>query len=311
MRLALMFPGQGSQVIGMGLDLAAAEPVMQQTFEEASRLLGFDVQELCAAGPSELLSRTDLTQPALLTVCVGLFRVLQQYGLRFGVAFGHSLGEYSALAAAGAVPFADAVRLVRRRGEEMQAAAEQAPGGMAAVLGLDDEAAERLCASVPGLWPANFNSPGQVVVSGHRAALQELEDKAKLAGARRVVPLAVSGAFHSPLMKPAAERLRTELEQTRWREPRPAFYSACSLTFEHDRFPELLLKQLISPVRYTQAVKALHAEGYDAFLEVGPGTVLGGLVRRIAPEATVLCVSDSETLATLRNDERIREAWWA
>lgn len=306
--LALMFPGQGSQVVGMGCDLCADEPVMRATYEEASAVLGYDLERLCAAGPTDLLARTDVTQPALLAASVGIFRILRAEGLRFTVAFGHSLGEYTALVATTAVPFADAVRLVRRRGEAMQAAAAASAGGMMALIGLDDATAERLCAETEGVWPANFNSPGQIVVSGTQAALSELGAKAKAAGARRVIPLAVSGAFHSPLMEPALEPLRRQLECSDWRLPEPRFYSVSSLQFETEAFPELLQRQLVAPVRFTQAVKALHAAGYDAFLEVGPGGVLGGLVRRIVPEASVARVSDAETLAALRNDGRYLEA---
>ena len=308
-RLALMFPGQGSQAVGMGTDLAAEEPAMQMTFEEASEVLGYDLLELCASGPAERLARTDVTQPALLTVSVGIFRVLRSQGLRCGAVFGHSLGEYSALVAAGAVQFADALRIVRRRGEAMQAAAEASPGGMAALIGLDDATAEGLCAVAPGVWPANFNSPGQIVVSGELAALGELEPRAKGAGARRLIPLAVGGAFHSPLMEPAVKPLQSELEAAAWQAPDTPFYSVCSLAFEREGFPALMLRQLVSPVRFTQAVNELCAAGYDAFLEVGPGNVLGGLIRRTVPEASVLRVSDVETLAALRNDDSILEAW--
>jgi len=306
--LALMFPGQGSQVVGMGRDLCADEPLMRATYGEASEVLGYDLEQLCAAGPVDLLSRTDITQPALLAASVGIFRILQAEGLRFAVAFGHSLGEYSALVATAAVSFADALRLVRRRGEAMQAAAAASAGGMVALIGLDDAAAEKLCAETEGVWPANFNSPGQIVVSGTQAALRELDTKARAAGARRVIPLAVSGAFHSPLMEPALEPLRRELERSEWHVPEPRFYSVSSLEFETEAFPALLQRQLVAPVRFTQAVKALHAAGYDAFLEVGPGSVLGGLVRRIVPEASVSRVSDAETLAALRNDGRYLEA---
>lgn len=307
-RILLMFPGQGSQTVGMGCDLCAAEPVMRETFLEASDILGYDLEQLCAVGPAALLARTDITQPALLCVSVGILRILESDGLRFGAAFGHSLGEYSALAATGAMSFVDALRVVRRRGEEMQAAAAANAGGMAAVVGLDDAAAEGLCAELAGLWPANYNSPGQVVVSGTKAALLELDARAKAAGARRVIPLPVSGAFHSPLMEPARLSLRVELKKVEWRVPDPLFYSACSLRFETDAFADLLQRQLVSPVRFTHAVKALYAAGYDAFLEVGPGSVLGGLARRIVPEAMVSRVSDVETLSALRNDGRFWEA---
>lgn len=301
-----MFPGQGSQAVGMGRDLAA-DPLMRDTFAEASTVLGFDLEELCAEGPDDRLGRTDITQPALLTVSVGIYRILRRDGLRYDVAIGHSLGEFSALVATGAIEFRAAVRLVWRRGQEMLRAATARAGGMAAIVGLDDAAVEALCAELDGVWPANFNAPGQVVVSGDRAALAELTERAKRAGARRVIPLAVSGAFHSRLVEPALEPLRAELERTTWRTPDPAFFSVSSVAFEDGGFPELLQRQLVSPVRFTQAVRTLCAEGYDAFLEVGPGSVLTGLVKRIAPEASVSRVADATTLAALRADGRYLE----
>jgi [acyl-carrier-protein] S-malonyltransferase len=306
-RLVLMFPGQGSQTVGMGCDLCAADPLMRETYDEAGQELGYDLTALCEEGPAELLARTDVTQPALLANSVAILRLLQRDGLRFDAALGHSLGEYSALVATGALDFAEALRLVRRRGEEMLAAATAEPGGMAAVLGLDDDVVEDLCAGIDGVWPANFNAPGQVVVSGRQAALDDLAGRARSAGARRVVPLAVSGAFHSPLVASAQAPLRAELEQAHWRRPDPPFYSVCSLAWEVDGFVELLARQLVSPVRFTQAVSTLYAAGYDAYLEVGPGAVLGGLVRRIAPGATVARASDIETLDGLRRDGRFLE----
>lgn len=304
MNLAMMFPGQGSQVVGMGVDLCDSEQPMAATFAEASAALGYDLAEICAHGPADLLARTVITQPALLTVSVGLLRILERDGLRFGVAFGHSLGEYSALVASGAVSFGDALRLVRRRGEEMQAAAAASDGGMAAIIGLDDAAVGTLCAELDGVWPANFNGPGQVVVGGTRSGLEDLEARAKAAGARRVIPLAVNGAFHSPLMEPALAPLSSELERATWNKPAPDFFSTCSLEFETSDFPSLLLRQMVSPVRFAQAVERLREAGYDAFLEVGAGGVLSGLVRRILPEAGVSRVSDAETLAAWRNDGR-------
>jgi [acyl-carrier-protein] S-malonyltransferase len=302
-----MFPGQGSQAVGMGCDLCAAHPVMRETYAEASEVLGYDLQGLCADGPADQLSRTDFTQPALLAASVGMFRILQRDGLRFAVAMGHSLGEFSALVATGAVDFVDALNIVRRRGQEMLRAADANPGGMAAVIGLDDVTVEALCDAHDGVWPANFNSPGQVVVSGFKDALAELGDKAKAAGAKRVIPLAVSGAFHSPLVESALEPLQPAFESASWRSPDPAFFSACSVAFENDGFPDLLQRQLVSPVRFTQSVSSLFAAGYDSFLEVGPGSVLSGLARRIEPRAEVARVSDAETLAALRLDGRYLE----
>jgi [acyl-carrier-protein] S-malonyltransferase len=305
--LVLMFPGQGSQAVGMGCDLAAALPEMHDAYAEASEVLGYDLQDLCCQGPMDRLSRTDFTQPALLAASVGMFRVLRREGLRFDVAIGHSLGEFSALVATGAVDFRDALRIVRRRGQEMLRAADANPGGMAAVLGLGDDVVEALCGEVDGVWPANFNGPGQVVVSGSKPALERLGERARAAGARRVIPLPVSGAFHSPLVEPALEPLRDEFGHTAWHTPDPAFFSGCTVQFESGDFAHLLQKQLVSPVRFSQSVSTLYAQGYDSFLEVGPGAVLAGLVKRIEPQAQVARVSDMETLLGLRDDGRYLE----
>jgi [acyl-carrier-protein] S-malonyltransferase len=253
------------------------------------------------------LSRTDFTQPALLAASVGMFRILQRDGLEFDVAIGHSLGEFSALVATGAVDFRDALRIVRRRGQEMLRAADANPGGMLAVIGLDDAVVEALCAEQDGVWPANFNCPGQVVVSGTREALEAVAEKLRVAGAKRVISLPVSGAFHSPLVRSALEPLREEFERTEWRTPDPAFFSGCTVRFEDGGFDELLQVQLVSPVRFSQSVRTLYAEGYDSFLEVGPGAVLTGLVKRIEPQAQTARVSDMETLVALREDGRYLE----
>ncbi|MEI6450383.1 MAG: ACP S-malonyltransferase [Actinomycetes bacterium] len=306
-KLALMFPGQGSQAVGMGCDLCAAYPRMRDSYAEASDVLEYDLEQVCAMGPAETLARTDVTQPALLVNSIGIFRILADAGLRFDAAFGHSLGEYTALVATGALSFDDALRLVRRRGQEMLRAAAADPAGMVAVIGLPDDKVEELTAGLDGVWPANFNSPGQVVVSGKKAALDDLAATATEAGAKRVLPLAVSGAFHSPLMAAAQAPLRAALEATAWHTPDPAFFSVCSLRFETGDFVELLSKQLVSPVRFTQSVKTLCAAGYDSFLEVGPGSVLSGLVRRIAPDATVARAADADTIGALREDARYWE----
>ncbi len=239
---------------------------------------------------------------------VGIARLLRDEGVRFAAALGHSLGDYSALVATGALDFAAALRLVRRRGEEMLAAAERNPGGMAAVIGLRDEVVDELCAGAGGVWPANYNAPGQVVVSGTPAGLEALAALAADAGARRFVPLDVSGAFHCPLIEPALEPLRAELEAVDWRSPDPPFFSATSLRFERDDLCGLLQRQLVSPVRFSAAVSALWAAGYDSYLEVGSGSVLSGLVRRIAPQAAVSRVSDVETLRAFREAGTHREA---
>jgi [acyl-carrier-protein] S-malonyltransferase len=307
-KTVVMFPGQGSQAVGMGCDLAAADPAMREAYAEASELLGYDLQDLCCQGPIDRLSRTDFTQPALLAASIGMFRILRREGLRFDVAIGHSLGEFSALVATGAVAFKDALRIVRRRGQEMLRAADANPGGMAAVIGLDDAVVEALCAEQDGVWPANFNSPGQVVVSGRKPDLEALAERARAAGAKRVIALAVSGAFHSPLVESALEPLHEEFERTEWNTPDPAFFSGCSVRFESGDFGGLLQRQLISPVRFSQSVRTLYAAGYDSFLEVGPGAVLTGLVKRIEPQAQTTRVSDMETLTALRESGYLEDA---
>ena len=301
---ALVFPGQGSQAVGMGADVSERYPAARTTFDEAGELFGYDLARLCREGPAEELARTDVTQPALLTTSVALLRVLDDNGLSYDAALGHSLGEYTALVATGALAFGEALELVRLRGEAMQAAAERRPGAMAAVLGLADEAVEELCARVGQVWPANYNSPGQVVVSGTEEAVDELGRRAGEAGARRVIRLAVSGAFHSPFMEPAVEALDGPLRRASFEGPRPAFFSTCSVAFERDDFAELLLRQIVSPVRFEQAVRRLVAGGYDAFLEVGPGNVLTGLIRRIDASVAALACGDAATLASMR------EAGW-
>lgn len=295
---ALLFPGQGSQAVGMCADVYG-ERVVRETFDTASAALGYDLAALCFAGPAETLARTDVTQPALLTASLALYRLLRERGLQYEAALGHSLGEYTALVATGALDFAVAVDLVRRRGEAMLAAAQAAPGGMAAVMGLADAAVEALCARIGGVWPANYNAPGQVVVSGTAAGLAELRAQAPAAGARKVIPLNVSGAFHSPLVEPALAALKAPLAQVAWRSPDPAFFSVCSVGWECRDFANLLLRQIISPVRFAQAVETLTAQGYHSFLEVGPGSVLTGLVGRIVPAAVVSRVSDAAGAAAL------------
>jgi [acyl-carrier-protein] S-malonyltransferase len=301
-KLALMFPGQGSQSVGMGCDLCAAYPQMRDTYAAASDVLEFDLESICAAGPAERLARTDVTQPALLANSIGIFRILRDEGLRFDAAFGHSLGEYSALVATGTLSFEDGLRLVRRRGEEMLRAGEADPGGMAAVIGLPDDAVEAVCACVEGAWPANYNSPGQVVVSFAAASAQAFAAAAREAGARKVIPLPVSGAFHSPLVAGAQAPLRAELAATEWGTPDPPFFSVTEVGFVDGGFVDVLARQLVTPVRFTQAVTALYQKGYDSFLEVGPGSVLGGLVRRISPEASVAGASDLDSIGALRED---------
>ncbi|MBM3147377.1 MAG: ACP S-malonyltransferase [Actinobacteria bacterium] len=300
---ALVFPGQGSQSVGMCRDLYETVPTVRDTYTEAAAVLGYDIATLSFEGPVEQLSQTDVTQPALLVAEVATLRAARERGLVFDCALGHSLGEYTALVAAGALSFGAAVDLVRRRGAAMQAAATRHPGGMLAVLGLDDEVVEGLCDAVDGTWPANYNCPGQVVVSGTAEGLEAMAGRAVQAGARKVVRLPVSGAFHSPHMAAAAAELAPALEQAEWSAPARRFFSVSTVGFfdggRPPSFAALLTGQITAPVRFTQAVRALVAAGCDAFLEVGPGAVLSGLIKRITRDATVDRVGDAETLAAL------------
>jgi [acyl-carrier-protein] S-malonyltransferase len=330
---ALMFPGQGSQAVGMGRDLYQTHEGVREAYAEASVVLGYDIAELSFNGPAADLAQTNVTQPALLVNSIAVLRVLAELGVRYDCVIGHSLGEYSALVACGAVPFTQAVELVRRRGEAMQTAARENPGAMAAVLGLDDEVIEEVCAGIGDVWPANFNSPGQVVVSGSLRGLDRLTQKATRAGAKKILRLPVSGAFHSPYMRAAAEEIGPALRDADWAAPRVPFFSVCTVAFENGlaadgndagskvgggvdgvrtdsidvgarpSFAALLKEQVTSPVRFTQSVRALIAAGYTEFLEVGPGNVLSGLVRRIAPEASVGRVADVQTVAALHETD--------
>jgi len=284
--LALLFPGQGSQVVGMGRALAEAYPVAAETFSEADDVLGFGLSRLMADGPEEELTATRNAQPALLAHSVAVHRVVA--GALGPVAFaaGHSLGEFSAHVAAGTLSFEDALGAVRLRGELMYRTGVERPGTMAAILGLEDEALEEVCRGVcSGVCvPANFNAPGQVVVSGDAAGVEEAMSLARDAGAKRAVPLNVSGAFHSPLMEPAAQGLRERLDALAFHDP--AFPVLSNVTAapvtSGAEARDLLVEQLTSPVRWSASVAAMVEAGVDRFVELGPGAVLCGLNKRNA-----------------------------
>lgn len=287
MTVAFQFPGQGSQAVGMGRALAEAYPEARATFEEADDVLGFALSDLCREGPEEALTATENAQPALLTHATAAARVLAARGIEPDVAAGHSLGEFGAHVAAESLSFADALRLVRARGEAMAEAGRERPGTMAAVLGMEPADVEALCDEVRGegevLQPANFNAPGQIVISGSVDAVRRAVEAAKDHGARRAMELQVSGAFHSPLMAPAADRLAGALEAVEISEARipiVANVDARAVTAP-DAIADRLLRQLTAPVRWVECVATLKELGATVFLEPGPGGVLTGLLRRI------------------------------
>lgn len=285
MDAVFLFPGQGSQFVGMGEALHAASAAAREVYEEANRALGFDLAELSFRGPEEELTQTRNTQPAILVHSVAAMRELGERGVRPRAAAGHSLGEYSAYVAAGSLRLEDAVRLVRRRGELMYQAGLDRPGTMAAVLGLEGPAVEALCAEVTEgtVVAANLNSPGQVVISGDRPGVEAAMERAKTAGAKRVIALNVSGAFHSPLMESAARGLGEALREV---EVRPASIpvvanASAGVVTEPDAIRESLASQLLSPVRWEDGMRLLLRDPGPPFLEVGPGKVLKGILRAI------------------------------
>lgn len=292
MSLGLMFPGQGSQKVGMLSDLIDAFPVVQRTLEEADDALGFSLSKLILEGPEEELGRTENTQPAMLVAGVATARALgESVHVNPICVAGHSLGEYSALVYAGAISFADALRLVRLRGQAMQSAVPEGEGLMAAVIGLDDEMIESVCVSVQGVAEAvNFNAPGQVVIAGEREAVLAAAEAAKEAGAKRAMPLAVSVPAHSSLMSPAAEVLGDALQATQLQMPSvPVIHNVDAKAAEN--LPELSLKlvaQVAQPVRFVDCVKSMQDAGVTRIIECGPGSVLAGLVRRIDRNIEVL-----------------------
>lgn len=302
MTLALIFPGQGSQFVGMGTALAQAYPVARDTFAEADSILGLSLSSLMAGGPGDDLTLTKNAQPAILTHSIAVLRVLAGRLGPVGMAAGHSLGEFSAHVAAGTLSFRDALGAVRLRGELMYQAGLDRPGTMAAVLGLDDSALESVCERVDrGICvPANFNSGGQIVISGDVAGVEQGMAMASEEGAKRVLPLNVSGAFHSPLMEPAARGLRERLDDITFEDP--TFPVVSNVTgrpvMSGVEARDLLVEQLTSPVRWAASVANMVEQGADRFLEVGPGTVLCGLNKRNArgvPCASVGEPADVET----------------
>jgi [acyl-carrier-protein] S-malonyltransferase len=287
-KTAFLFPGQGSQFAGMGKSLAERHSTARAVFEEADAALGFSLSKLCFEGPEEDLKKTENTQPALLAVSVAAWRVLQGNGVEAEFVAGHSLGEYSALVAAGALRFADALRLVRKRGMYMQEAVPQGAGAMAAILKLPEGRLDGILAEAAQnevVTAANFNSPDQIVIAGHAGAVQRAMELAKAAGAKRAVPLAVSAPFHCPLMKPAQERMRADLEAADFKDLQVPLINNVEAreVRSAQEARRGLIEQIPNPVRWTDTIRYLAGQGVTRAIETGPGAVLTGLLRSIDP----------------------------
>lgn len=302
-QFAFVFPGQGSQTVGMLAELAAQFPIVEETFGEASSALGYDLWQLVQQGPAEELNKTWQTQPALLAASVAIFRVWQQQGGKApALMAGHSLGEYSALVCAGVLDFKAAIRLVELRGKLMQEAVPEGTGAMYAIIGLDNDAIAKACEeSAQGqvVSPVNFNSPGQVVIAGNKEAVERAGAACKAVGAKRALPLPVSVPSHCALMKPAADKLAVALQDITFNAPQVPVVNNVDVRTEND--PEAirsaLVRQLYSPVRWTESVEFIAAQGVTSLLEVGPGKVLTGLTKRIVDTLTAAAVNDTASLS--------------
>ncbi|WP_210453030.1 ACP S-malonyltransferase [Pantoea ananatis] len=301
-QFAFVFPGQGSQTVGMLADLSAAYPAVEATFREASDVLGYDLWQLVSQGPAEELNKTWQTQPALLAASVAIYRVWQQQGgQQPALMAGHSLGEYSALVCAGVLNFADAIKLVELRGKLMQEAVPEGTGAMQAIIGLDDAAIAKACEeSAQGqvVSPVNFNSPGQVVIAGNKEAVERAGAACKAAGAKRALPLPVSVPSHCALMKPAADKLALTLENITFNAPAVPVINNVDVKAETDAdaIRHALIRQLYSPVRWTESVEAMAAQGVTQLIEMGPGKVLTGLTKRIVDGLSAAAVNDTASL---------------
>jgi len=301
MKVAFVFPGQGSQKVGMGRALHAWSAESRAVFAVADRALGFEISRLCFDGPEEDLQLTANTQPALLAASTAAFQALKAQGVAPDGVAGHSLGEYSALVAAGSLSLADALVAVRKRGQFMQEAVPVGQGAMAAILGLDRAGVEAACAEAARgevVSPANINSPGQIVIAGHAAAVARAAEACKARGARRAVPLPVSAPFHCALMEPARQRLEPELRTLAFADPAVPLYNNVDAAAVRSggECRDGLLRQVAGAVRWQELVEAMVRDGFDVFVEVGPGSVLSGLVRKIAKDARVLNVEDPPSL---------------
>ncbi|WAJ71015.1 ACP S-malonyltransferase [Catenovulum adriaticum] len=306
-KIAFVFPGQGSQAVGMLADLYESHEIVRQTFEQASDALGYELSNLVLQGPVEELSKTEITQPALLAASTAIYRLLTEQGAPApALMAGHSLGEYSALTSAGVISFEDAIKLVELRGKAMQQAVPQGVGAMAAIIGLDDAAVIQVCqqASQDKIVAAvNFNSPGQVVIAGHKEAVEAASALCKEAGAKRALPLPVSVPSHCELMKPAAQELASAMENIQFSAASTPVVNNVDVKIETDAtaIQQALVRQLYCPVRWTETVQYLSAQGVTQLVEVGPGKVLNGLTKRIVKTLTAVSVNDQKSLESFIN----------
>ena len=301
MKTAFLFPGQGSQYVGMGKDLASSQPIAREVFEEADRVLEIRLSSLCFEGPEEELRLTMNTQPAILTTSIAALKALEARGARPSFVAGHSLGEYSALISAGALTFEDALKSVRKRGQYMQEAVPPGEGAMAALIGLDITTVREICAESSKLGvcaPANLNSPNQTVIGGSKPAVEHAVELARAHGAKRAVMLAVSAPFHCELMRPAAERLRALFEDISFSDLKTRLVTNvdAEMIASGSEAQDALIRQVASPVRWSESIKRLLDEGVTRFVEVGPGKVLSGLVRQMSKQSQILNVEDVKSL---------------
>ena len=302
-KVAFCFPGQGSLEVGMGREIAEAVPEAMEVYRIGSEATGMDLAHLCFESPLEDLVETEVQQPTLVATSLAILAAVRREGIEPDIVVGHSVGEFAALASVGAMSDGEAIGLVRERGLAMAAAARERPGAMAAILGLEDHLVETLCRKILGVWPANYNCPGQIVVSGENDAVEECCAEAESLGARRAIRLKVSGAFHSPLVGQAGRALKPAIDRIRFTDPVKPFMSTVTAKIEPaQRLGALLVDQLTAPVRFTQAAGELMRGGVTTFVEIGPGSVLSGLVKRIDRGARTFSVND---LASL---EKVKEA---